>query len=378
MSRFRIILAVALAALALLPARSASSAASTASRSSAGISQARALVRASRAPVKFVVPGPSFNAQAAKGKVVWDIANSLSLTFTQTLTKGTKAALALAGVKDVVVDNKANVSETARLISEAVAQHASVILVQSQPSSLISAPLQKAKAAHIPVIQLFESDPRLPAKSEQALGVAAKAAFCYSCAGKLMADWTIVNSNGKANAVTYWDSDVGVSYAENKGEKAEFARLCPGCSVKFENVLVADWATRIPTLTQTDLANSSINYFLPNYDGMATFMIPAITAKNAQNRVKIVSFNADLPFLQDMKSGNVIVADLGSPVGWMGWGIADQALRLMTGHKPVADEKVPLRMFDRTNVGTLNLSGTEASWYGANYEAGYKKLWHVK
>jgi ribose transport system substrate-binding protein len=372
------LLTVAGVGLMMLPFSNAVTAASPKARAHAGIETARKLVSASRAKSKFTAPGPSFNAKAAAGKTVWDIANSLSLTFTQSLTQGTKAALSLAGVKDVIVDNKANVSETARLISEAVAQHASLILIQSQSSNLITAPLRKAKAAHIPVIELFESDPRLPSNQEQALGVTAKAAFCYSCAGKLMADWTIADSNGKAHAVTYWDSDVGVSYAENRGEKAEFARLCPSCKVDFKNVLVADWATRIPTMTQTDLADPSVNYLLPNYDGMATFMIPAIHAKSAQNRVKIVSFNADLPFLQDLKKHDTIVADLGSPVRWMGWGIADQALRILTHHQPVADEKVPLRMFDGTNINKLNLSGSEASWYGANYQADYAKLWQIR
>ncbi|HXW81367.1 MAG TPA: substrate-binding domain-containing protein [Acidimicrobiales bacterium] len=345
------------------------------SAASSGVATAKQLVAAAMADPSWTTPGAAFKASSARGDLVYDIANSLQLGFTQTLVAGTEAGLHAAGVKVVVVDNKADVSETARLIQQAIGQHAKAIIVQSQPASLISAPLKAAKAAHIPVIELFEGDPQLPPSSEQALGVYGEVTFCYSCGGKLLADWAIADTNGHVDGVTYWDSDVGASYAENQGERAEFARLSPTSHITFQNVLVADWATQIPTLTQSDLLNHAINYLLPNYDEMATYMIPSVEAASAAGRVKIASFNANADILKDLVDHDVVVADIGSPVGWMGWAVADQTLRALTGTAPVASENVPLRLFSAANIGSININKPESTWYGVNYPAKFEQLW---
>lgn len=340
-----------------------------------GVKTARARVNAAKAPTKFKAPGPAFDAGKAKGKSVFYIANSMTLQFTQLVNSGAVAGLKAAGVKVTTQDNQASASTTARLISQAIAQKADAIIIQSVPSKLINAPLRQAKKAGIPVIQLFETDPRLPPASERALGVVGQVTYCYSCAGRLIADYAIAASNGKANAMAIEDSDVGVSAPEIAGIKSEMRKLCPSCSLKVEDVLVSEWAQRIPTITQTSLADRNVNWMLPIYDGMATYMLPAIHAANAQGRIKIATFNADLAQMQSMSQKDVIAADLGGPLAWMGWAIADQALRVITGNKPVANENVPLRMFDRSNLNKINLKKPEATWYGVNFAAAYKKLW---
>jgi len=55
--------------------------------------------------------------------------------------------------------------------------------------------------------------------------------------------------------------------------------------------------------------------------------------------------------------------------------MADQVMRVMSGAPPVADIKVPLRLFTRENIDTIDL-GAEESWYGkVNFPEGYRKLW---
>lgn len=338
------------------------------------VAQAKQLISRAKASVRFTAPGPSFDASKAKGKSVYYIAQALSLEFTRSVTGGIVAGLRSAGVKVTTVDDKANISETARLIQQGIALHPAAIII-AERSDLLRAPIKAAKKAGIPVITQFEYDPRLPPASERALGVAAQVTFCYSCAGRLLADYAVANSKANIHSVTYWSPDDGVGKFEIGGIRSELARLCSSCKAKFKDVLIAQWATQIPTLTQSDLRDHSINYFLPVYDGMTLFMLPGIHAANAQNRVKIVSFNADKSAMKSMASHDVIIADVGSPLKWFGYGVADETLRVITGHPAIANERVPLRVFDNSNLP--NLKKDESTWYGANFQAGYKKLWKL-
>ena len=53
---------------------------------------------------------------------------------------------------------------------------------------------------------------------------------------------------------------------------------CEDCSMTYQNVPVTDWSTRIQSVVQSSLlADSTINYVVPIYDGMSQFVEPAIT-----------------------------------------------------------------------------------------------------
>jgi ribose transport system substrate-binding protein len=349
------------------------------SSASDGVAEAEKLVAAARKPQAFNPPGKPISVSGLKGKTVYDITNQLAVAFEKTLTSNTTEALAKAGIKNVVVQANNEVSQATKLIEQAVAQNADAIIIESFKSDLIAGPLQEAKAAGIPVIDLFEGDPALPTPKQVEQGVAALATFCYSCAGKLMADWVIADSGGEGvHGVTYYSDDLGSSLAVNEGQKAEFAKLCPECKVEYKNVQGSQWTTKIPTLTQSDVANPEVNYFIPNFDGMATFMVPAINAAGATERVKIASFNANLPFMEEMQNGGVIKSDVGSPVAWMGWAVADQTMRVMNGEEPLEDVGIPLRMFDESNIGEIDLSEPESAWYGVDFASEYEKLWGLK
>ena len=56
--------------------------------------------------------------------------------------------------------------------------------------------------------------------------------------------------------------------------------------------------------------------------------------------------------------------------------LADQALRVLAGQPAVADENVPLRLFTRDDVGTIDPTKDESTWYGSvNPICEYHKLW---
>ncbi len=343
---------------------------------SSGVAEAQQLVTQAKKPSTFVAPGPSFDASAAKGKLIFLIGDDNSVPFNAITLKGLKAGVTAAGARLAAPDSRGDVDAMVRLVQQAISEHASVVIIPSVNAKVLAAPLAQAKKAGIKVIQTFSADARLPTPSEKAFGVDAIVSYCFSCGGRLMADYTVADSGGKnVDAVGFWDSGVGAAAAQIHATSAELSRLCPTeCKITYKDIpSFSDWAQQVPSLTSSSLVHRDLNYFLPIYDGMATYMLPAIHAADASTRVKIVTLNADQAQMESMAKHDVIIANVGTPIEYAGWAEADQSLRLATGHPPVATEKIPLRLFDNSNMPNLKLP--ERDWYGVNFQAGYEKLW---
>jgi ribose transport system substrate-binding protein len=201
---------------------------------------------------------------------------------------------------------------------------------------------------------------------------------CYECAGRQMADSVIADSGGKGEAVVLWSSDVRIPGKTQLGAiQSEFKRSCPGCSLDVKDVPATQWATRLQPVTQSALAaKPNVKYLMPLYDGMVSFMVPAIRAAAPNRGVKISSFNATPAVMQQIGSGKSVLSNVGIGSIRYGWGWADQTFRALAGVPPVADEKLPVRLFDASNIGSLDLKASTDTWYGnVDYRAAYKQLW---
>jgi ribose transport system substrate-binding protein len=346
-----------------------------------GVAAARAAIRQLSGPVAWAAPGPSFNAGAAEGKSVWVVDLNMSIPFNKIITDSIKEALQAAGVKVTLCDGKGTPQGWSQCSGQALASHPSVIIDQSITPKLIGADLEKATKQGIHVIEGNIHDPS--SKKDLTKGAIGGVAFPFVKVGKLMADWAIADTNGKANVIIVTSSDVpNATDIVDQGAKPEFKKLCPACKVKVVDVPVSDWATQMTSNVQSAIAaDPSVNYVLPIYDGMTTFVTPAIVQAGASSRIKEVSFNADLGPMKDLVAGKQLAADVGISVPWQGWQYADQALRVITGHKPVI-EHTPIRVFTRANSKELPLTvAAQASgrWYGSvNFKQKFKQLWGLK
>ncbi len=333
-------------------------------------------VAADERPPSFTAPGPSFDASAAKGKTLWIIDILSSIPLVQTADNATRAALHLVGANATSFDGKGSVSEYARGVNEAIANRADAIALFAIDPNLVAGPLKRALAAHIPVIVVQYSDPGTP----MPLALQAQTTYCYSCAGRMMANWIIANSPSQhVDTQLIVSTEVYNSKAEVTGFTDTMKRSCHSCKVGINDVPVANWQTQIPTLTRSLLTSDpGVNYIVPIYDGMALFAIPAITAMGKSSSVHVVSFNGTLGDMQDLKGRRAVAAEVGSPQAWEGWALADQFLRLMSGQKPLVDEHVGLRTFDSHNINSINLNTPESAWYGVDFAGVYKTMWHVR
>lgn len=360
-------------------AAGSSSAGGSNSATTQGIAHAQAQLNNYMGVSTWSPPGPAFDASKAKGKTVWYIPSLYSVPIFHTIVAGMKEALSKVGVNLTVCDGQGNPTQFENCVNEAVAQGAGAIIYDSLYTQTIQSGIANANAHHIPVIMGNDQSPGGPLPN----GVAAQVSFEYTLSGRLVSDWIIVDSKGKADVLLTDTTDNPNSASVlTQGYLYELQHYCPQCKVTTKDLTISEWATGLQSITSSALtADPNINYVVPEYDGMTAYMGPAITQLGKQNTVKVATFNADLQQMQQMAAGDLVYVDVGSNNAYEGWAYADQALRLMTGTAPVANEHVPVRVFTRQNVKSIPLTTAAAnsgSWYGGTqYQTGYLKLWGV-
>lgn len=340
---------------------------------SVNLDAVKKLVDQEKAPVSF--PNlPSFDASKARGKSVWFISNLGSNSFTTDLYNPFKQALTQFGVNVHFFDGQGQASVEARGIEEAVAAHTDEIFIQDFAVETVQGAVNDAHKANIPVVEWANQDAGQP----PAAGNAAETTYCYTCAGRYIADDVIAISNGNVNAVIITSSDVPPSVFETNGILEEFQKYCPNtCHARKEDVLIADWSTRLPVMGRTISADHNVNWIIPMYDPETTFLDPGIIQAGAADRVKVASYNATVGAVVQLKqAGNPLYVDIGSSLAWSGYACADMVLRVLTGTTPLKDEQIPLRTFDRTNVANIDFTASQATWYGPiDFTKEYNKVW---
>jgi ribose transport system substrate-binding protein len=360
-------------------AASASSSGSSRLAPAAGIAEAKKLVSQYEQPPKWAPPGKPFDASKAKGKQIWYVSLSLSIPFEQYMLQGIQQGAKSVGAKGVGFDSKFSAAEGSRGIEQAIRAKAAVIMVGGLEPPLVGPALSDAEKAGIPVIMANVQDPGPPRKDYPS-AVKAFATHSFSWPGKAEADFITVDSKGKANILFMSTSDIpNITTPEKNAFLNELKRVCPGCKASVMNVPSSQWS-QLQTKTASYIrAHPDVQYIVPDFDGMVIFALPGVHSAGAQGKVKIVSFNATPSVMKALKNHDVVVAETGGPNLLQGWAFADQALRVAAGVKPLPDIGVKDRLFDASNINSIDLKAQESTWYGnIDYVAAYKKLWGVK
>jgi ribose transport system substrate-binding protein len=368
--------ALALTTWSGLAACGGSSTTSQSTSGSANVTEAAKLTADAAKPLSTWQPaGASFDGSKARGKSIWYI-GLLEFPFEQSVLQGLKDGAATVGATVTGFDEKSSLSEAARGMQQAVQAKADLIILDSFPPQLLAPGVAAAKQAGIPVITANTQDVG-PALSGYPDGVVGSATHPFSTPGKIEADWIVADSKGKANIIYQRSSDLGViSDSLRDGFVTELHRLCANCKVQVVDVPTSQWSGLTTKTASLIRANPDVNYIVPDFDGQVTFMIPGVISANAQSRVKLVSFNATPANMQSLKNANVVAAETGGPNLLQGWAFAEASLRLFAGLPALPDLNIPTRLFDATNIKSIDLSAQESEWYGVgDYKAKYKKLW---
>ena len=292
----------------------------------------------------FVAPGPSFDAPGCmKDKSILSIPVSSANPFTANIEKSMQGVAAKVGFKFTTWENQGQSSQWVQGMDTALNQKVSLIdlLAGTDPRVLVPQ-IAAARAAKIPVIASHYSGIE---QTKIVEGFAdGDVPIDYFKAGAMLADWAIVKTKGKLNALTLIATGALSTDSMTAGINEEF-KHCPECKQKVMNYPVTDWATRItPGVQAALLADPTVNYIIVIYDSMAQFVTPAVTVTGSADRVKIDAFNGT-PFVLGLVQTGQVEMDIGENLDWIGHSILDFEMRRICGLPLVSDPKDSLLYF---------------------------------
>jgi len=382
-TRARLVVALATSSLLALAACSKTSsptASSSAPAAGLDLSAVTQVVDSVKAAPMFTPPGSAFSLAKARGKTILNVPLNSTVPFNQLVDKGMAEAAAAAGIKFIEYTNQGQPSQWIQGVQSGIAQKVDLIVLEGSPDPQLLGPqIKAAKDAGIPVISTHLYDESyLGSAIKQNPNVTAFVPANHYKAGTLMADYAIEHSKGHVNAFFVASNEVQPSAGEASAFTDELAKRCPAtCKAKVVNIPITDWATKVPTAVQTALiSDPSINYVLPVYDGMTPNLVSGITQAGKQSRVSIIAYNGTASVMQMIQRKNIVVAEIGEPLEWLGWANVDQALRVLTGTPTLTSEKTPLRLFDASNINEAGNPVNQTDGYGtADFKSGYKKMW---
>lgn len=353
---------------------STSSTAASSGGSGGAVAAAQKELDAVKSAPRFEAPGKAFDAKAAvAGKTLLDIPASSSIPFVQTMGDGVKRVGGEVGLKYLNWPNQGRPVQWVQGMNSGIDRKVAAINLMAgiNPAS-IGPQIKQAKAQGIDVMAAHLYDVNdTPAAGVDTLSVP------YEKAGRLLADWVVTKTKGDTHTLVVKIDEVVSTKAMMKGITDVFTQACGSkCPVSTINVPLADLATKITPQVQSSLVKDpKIKYIIALYDSAeAPQVVSAIKAAGKSTSVKVVTFNGTPSVLKLVKAGDVEM-DVAENLDWNSYAITDQAMRLIGNLPPVKDPKLPLRIFDQSNVAEAGTNPDTAEGFGTGYAAGYRKLW---
>ncbi|MCU1579394.1 MAG: ABC-type sugar transport system periplasmic component-like protein [Rhodoglobus sp.] len=342
----------------------------------ANLAAAQALLDEYTKVPAFTSPGPAFDAAAAgAGKTIFALPSNSSISFVEQTTTALEEIAKEVGVGVQTYPNQGQTSQWGQGIDTAISTKADLLqLVNGVDPDLVTPQLKNVAAAGIPIVDTHDLDFGQAHNSV----VDAFVDGDFVTAGKLIAAWAITATKGKANVLILTSNNYKNSFPVADGMRAEFAADCPSCIQKEVNVNGPDWATKLQSTVQTSLtADPGINYILPTFDGMLTYVIPGIRSAGAVGKVFAASYNGSPDMLDLVRDNGIVRMIVGENPAQIAAAGLDQSLRILAGLEPSADEHLVLRAFTADNVAEAGTPAKLGQGYGDAWHAGYLTTWEL-
>jgi ribose transport system substrate-binding protein len=323
---------------------------------------------------EFVAPGPAFDAKKCMaGKTIFSIPVSSANPFTKNIETAMSNVAKSVGFRFVEWQNQGQVTQWVQGMDQATNQKVDLIdLLGGTDPRVLVPQVAAARKAGIPVVASHYSG-----LEQQVEHASHSVPIDYFKSGQLLADWAIVQTSAKLNALVLISTGPLSTDSMVAGIDEEFKK-CETCKKKTINIPVVDWGTRIqPNVQSALLADPSINYIIIIYDSMAQFAVPAVTIAGAEGRVKINAFNGT-PFVLGLVQQGKVEMDIGENLDWIGHAVMDAEMRIVCGLPPIKDPKIPFYIFDKNNAKDAGTPPKLSQGYGDAYVQGYRKLWGLQ
>jgi ribose transport system substrate-binding protein len=315
-----------------------------------------------------------------KGKDVWYVPIGDSVPILAAFGQGVENAMKTAGIKVHVCDGKFLPTDIATCLSEAQSQGADGVIASYIDYKMVPNSFKALVAHHIPVLIAGESNDSGKAASPKLAFEPGQSAL--DIAQRLQMESVITASGGKAHILFLGVTDSpsveqGASYAVSYVKKH-----CPGCTlteIKYNTAEIGNVPSQVSAAL---IANPDTNYVVDELDAAGPGTYQGIQQAGYLNKVKMAGTNGDLDGLQRIVNNQDQTVDVGISPIYSGWLFADGMLRMLKGQKPITSLPSVIRVFTKSNLGSLKLTPAEYEtndWYGSNtYEKTFDSAWGLK
>jgi ribose transport system substrate-binding protein len=338
----------------------------------------QALIDSYRGEPEFVAPGDPIDIKAALGgKLIYGISVTSANPFTEGIYSSIRKLEPIIGFEFKDWQNQGSLAEHQRGISQAITDGAAVIdLTGGSDPRLLGPQLAEASAAGLKVMDSHASGltQGISANVDATVGAP------YEICGLLQAAYTALHSEGNAHVLIITSDEITGSPVQTKAIQDGLAKYCPNCEISVANATVAQWATTVPAAVRgAMLADPGLNYILPLYDPETPYIVPVLRQLADPGEVHVVTYAGTPSVLDEIAKGDYVLMDVGESNEHIGLSLIDLAARLLLGEeRPSVDRKIPMRIWDSSNVTE---GGTPAAYgvgYGDKVRQGFFKLWGLE
>jgi ribose transport system substrate-binding protein len=278
-----------------------------------------------------------------------------------------------------IFDGQGDVGKQLAAINAAVdSKYDAIVLIIVDPVQNNEG-VQRALAAHIPVITLAE--PPYTNERKALMDKVPDVSHDWLKTGQLIGDYMIWKSNGEIDALLLNDPEVTVvNFGQFAGtnERLTNQKTCPGCKVTVENFTIATLNTQPAALAAAAVQRDPKINWVWCYDFCMANVSTDLIARGLQGKIQGAGFDCNAQNLGLIKDGQVQSVCIADPRDWEAWAAVDTANRLIQGQS-AASQSIPVRLFDKSNLGDLTEMDLKEGWQGGiDYKAHFLKIWGVQ
>lgn len=261
------------------------------------------------------------------------------------------AALADKGWTIKTTSHQDTPDTVAAAFDAAIAAKPDVVMTSGNPREWFQTQLDTLESMNIPVISWSIPEPFEPGKGIAVNILSGDDYFYY---GVVMADYAYANSPNK-NILFVGLPVFPVLSLVQDGFKAEIELICPECTVKFQEIGLADLGTNLPGQMVSALqADPNLDFIAYAFGGMMFGVPEALEAAGLVDQAKAVSQAGSPMNFQFIADGKHQTGEFALASGLLGWRAVDIAITLFTDGT-ISKSPAIEGIFDKTDIGLNGL-----------------------
>ncbi len=261
------------------------------------------------------------------------------------------AALASKGWTIKTTSHQDTPDTVAAAFDAAIAAKPDVVMTSGNPREWFQTQLDTLESMNIPVVSWSIPEPFEPGNGIAVNILSGDDYFYY---GVVMADYAYANSPNK-NILFVGLPVFPVLSLVQDGFKAEIELICPECTVKFQEIGLADLGTNLPGQMVSALqADPNLDFIAYAFGGMMFGVPEALEAAGLVDQAKAVSQAGSPMNFQFIADGKHQTGEFALASGLLGWRAVDIAITLFTDGT-ISKSPAIEGIFDKTDIGLNGL-----------------------